>query len=155
MDWRDLQISIRGAGMRPMGDFVLVRAIPPEPGAILNPNLVKTGDGRYKDDNRRRGLRRGRVVVVGPGDKVERVRCGTCGLKFTRQPNEWDATREGYPCRCGGIAPEAGSAGRHVMHVRVGEEVVYPRVPANEIIIDGEEYTLCHEEQHILAVIEA
>jgi co-chaperonin GroES (HSP10) len=38
--------------------------------------------------------------------------------------------------------------------VKPGDEVIYPRVPANDLRINGEEYTMLHEEQHCLAVVE-
>ena len=46
------------------------------------------------------------------------------------------------------------AGGRLPMNAAPGDEIVYPRVPANDIRLNGEEYVFLHEEQHILAVIE-
>lgn len=78
--------------------------------------------------NPERGLRRGVVIACGPGDKVT---------------EGWDVP--------GG---RANTWKRHPMHVRPGDEIIFPRVPANVVNIGGEELILCHEQQHILAVIE-
>lgn len=43
---------------------------------------------------------------------------------------------------------------RGCMCVQPGDEIVYARVPANDIRIDGEEYTLLHEEQHVLCIVD-
>jgi co-chaperonin GroES (HSP10) len=43
---------------------------------------------------------------------------------------------------------------RAEMYVRPGDEVVYTRAPANDVVLNGEEYTVLHAEQHIMAVIE-
>jgi co-chaperonin GroES (HSP10) len=43
---------------------------------------------------------------------------------------------------------------RHPMNIGCGDRVVYPRVPANDVMINGRQYTFLHEQQHILAVLE-
>ena len=46
------------------------------------------------------------------------------------------------------------------MHVKPGDEVIYTRVPANNVRLNQqysfsrEEYVFLHEEQHVVAVIE-
>ncbi len=98
-------------GLRPLGDFVLVKRIVE----------TKTAGGLFIPESAAAPefgvIRKGQVVLVGPGD---------------RRP---DGTR-------------------FDMGVEVGDVVLYPRVPANDVRINGEEHTLLHEEQHILAVIE-
>ena len=44
---------------------------------------------------------------------------------------------------------------RIAINVQPGDIVLYDRVPANDVRLNGVEYTLCHEEQHILAVLES
>ena len=43
---------------------------------------------------------------------------------------------------------------RHVMYVKRGDRVIYPRVEANDVILNGEAFTFCHAEQHILGIVE-
>jgi co-chaperonin GroES (HSP10) len=51
----------------------------------------------------------------------------------------------------GDLLPEGE---RWSMTVSPGDEVIYPRVPANDLRINGEEYTMLHEEQAVLAIVE-
>jgi co-chaperonin GroES (HSP10) len=67
------------------------------------------------------GLRRGKVVACGPGDRLV----------------------------------HAGLPDRAPMNVSPGDTVLYTRVPANDVKIGGRMYTMCHEEQHIYAVLDA
>lgn len=54
-----------------------------------------------------------------------------------------------------GMGDRRPDGGRHPMYVKPGDTVVYPRVPANNVVLNGDEYTLIHAEQHVLAVLEA
>ena len=40
------------------------------------------------------------------------------------------------------------------MHVQVGDRILYDHPRTAEIQVDGEDYVVLHEEQHVLAVIE-
>lgn len=69
------------------------------------------------------------------------------------QPQGAEPPRRGVVLACGpGDRDKRGD--RIPMNVDVGDEILYRRAPANDICIDGQEYTFLHEEQHILAVIE-
>lgn len=70
-----------------------------------------------------RGVRRGVVEKCGPGDKIHAA------------------------------SPLGGHHDRQPMNVKPGDIVLYDRVPANDVNIKGQMYTLGHEEQHCLAVI--
>lgn len=98
-------------GLRPLGDFVLVKRIVE----------TQTSSGLFIPESAAAPeigfIRKGRVVLVGPGDRK-------------------------------------ADGSRFEMGVEVGDIVLYPRVPANDVRINGEEHTLLHEEQHILAVVE-
>jgi co-chaperonin GroES (HSP10) len=118
--WRSAEMDL--SKLTPLHDFVLVHEIPEKTLLVQNGVMHMTGDYRWRSD-RPKGLRRGRVVAVGRGDKI------LCG-----------------PCACEGRRAE--------MNVHAGDEVVYPRVPANDVVINGEEYTFLHEEQHVLAIVE-
>ena len=95
--------------------------------------------------------------------------CATCHTKPV-----YDADLDGWSCECpiemyddgykGGFWPagrvRAWNAGRHEMHVKVGDRVIYPRRPSapggsDLVIIDGVGYVMFNEEQSALAVIEA
>lgn len=117
--------------LRPLGDLVLVRPLPEAEkiGQIFLPDNAR---------NPERGLRRGVVVACGPGDMRHDFE-----LKALDVPPELSK-----PCTDFSWWP------RHAMHVKPGDIVIYPRVPANGVTIDGAEHFLIHEEQHVLAVIE-
>jgi co-chaperonin GroES (HSP10) len=40
------------------------------------------------------------------------------------------------------------------MGCTLGDIVIFPRVPANEIAINGLEFVMLHEEQHVVGVVE-
>jgi co-chaperonin GroES (HSP10) len=44
---------------------------------------------------------------------------------------------------------------RYALGVKPGDIVLYDRVPANDVNLNGQMYTLCHEEQHVIAVLES
>lgn len=98
--------------IRPLGDFVLVERIDAQ---VQDEALIRLPSSAIHAD--RPGIRRGRVLAVGPGDRLP------------------DGSR----------AP---------MGVKVGDEILYSRAPANGILIDGRETVFLHEEQHIEAVLE-
>lgn len=115
------------ADVTPLGDFVLVRRLPDaeSKAGIWIPDSAR---------NPREGNRRGVVISCGPGDRVH--------------PRHvvHNALRQ--------LAHGTTNVPRHPMHVKPGDEIIYARVPANDIRIDGQEYMFLHEEQHILCVIE-
>lgn len=132
--------------LKPLGDFVLVKRLPDHdkqgriwlPGNRKNPEL---------------GLRRGVVVACGPGDAKYFFRCLEChavhaGTKRAPGDCEW----------CGGnnweFASDIGTQ-RHEMNVSPGDHILYTRAPANDVRLNGEEYTFLHEEQHPYAVLES
>jgi co-chaperonin GroES (HSP10) len=164
MSWEEesfAPISTDLAALTPLHDFVLVQEIPPEEAIIKSP-VHMTGDYRWVSD-RPKGLRRGRVVAVGKGDRLFYMTCPKC-----RRPNgdthgplcERAETAKRFVCRnCGATLEHFEQHGRAVvtrceMYVKVGDEVIYPRVPANDVTINGDEYTFLHCEQHVLALIE-
>jgi hypothetical protein len=162
MAWKDLhpfqpEILTDPASIRCLADFVLVKPFPPA-GLIINPGVHMTQDYRWRQD-RPRGNRCGTVVSVGQGDKMVGLCCEQCGaLEFRLVRTDADFKR--MTCSCGGekltIAHADGFAATTTdpMQVNVGDVVVFPRVPANEIEINGEEYVFLHQEQHVLAVLD-
>jgi len=132
------------ADVRPFGDFVLVRREPDHgENIIIDPNWKK---------NPAQGIKRGTVMSCGPGDPSRLWQCKRCdyclGVSTVKAPK---------PCpRCNSKTDwkYIGRA-RHPMHVEPGDEVLYSRAPANDVVIGDREYVFLHEEQHILAVVEA
>lgn len=164
------------AKFRPIGDFVLVRPFSEreqlimEDRTIAQSPLTMTRDGRYLF-NRPRGLQYGTVVAMGAGDLAIALWCGKCGLIQSRiergqESRKWRcsscASRDVHSktCRDDELAglPAGGtarvSASRIAMGCQLGDVVLFPRVPANEVRLNGEEFVCLHEEQHVLAVID-
>ena len=150
------------AQFRPLGDFVLVRPfsereqLAMEDRTIAQSPLTMTRDGRYLF-NRPRGLQYGTVVAMGAGDRVILLGCKACGTFGTRIDRGWESRK--WRCTdCGGfdlfstrLAPDS----RAPMGCTLGEVIIFPRVPANEIRMNGEEFVVIHEEQHVYGVLEA
>jgi co-chaperonin GroES (HSP10) len=110
--------------VRPLHDFVLVRRSPDED--RYGRIILPTGNrGMMKP-----GLKRGIAVAVGRGDK------------FTMKPKG-----------NGELFRKRFSGERMPMHVRPGDEVIFSRSPANNTLIDGQEYVFVHEEL-IFGIIE-
>ncbi len=171
--WSDMhdyqpEIFAQVQDVKLLSDFVLVKAFPP-PSAIINPGVRMTKDYRWRSD-RPRGLQYGTVVAVGKGDRYISTVCHECEAYSMRiepegMPMPGDnligGRKRGLYCsKCNssdvsvvGLNQQA-AIWRGEMPVKVGDVVVYPRVPANDIRINGEEYTACHLEQHILAVVD-
>lgn len=167
------------AALTPLADFVLVKPLSDdaemrlqefgsEAITIYNPRVHMTQDYRWRSD-RPRGNRLGEVVACGPGDLAAHLYCETCQELRKRIVKTGEGTHAqsiGGKCdQCGdalsifprwGTGPEAEivSTERMPMNVRVGDIVVFPRVPNNELRINGEDFCFLHEEQHVLAVIE-
>ncbi len=160
------------ARVRPLGDFVLVQPftldeqLAMESRQIAPSPIQMTRDGRYVS-NRGKGLRYGRVVAMGDGDRVIGILCSVCGLEQHRIERGQDQKK--WRCAgCGSFdlhagvsktAPWVGSAmaaetQRAPLGCRIGDTVIFPRVPANEISINGQEFVCIHEEQHVWGVIE-
>lgn len=93
--------------VQPAGEFVLVEVLGEN--QYLDAGLVKPPGPAYDRD--RPGIRKGRVVTVGPRARL------------------------------------AGN-------VAAGDVVLYTRVPANGIELNGREYVFVREHQHVYAVVE-
>lgn len=172
---REVSIDYAPESIQLMGDFVLVKPDAPlaMQGTIEIPDSAIAAQKEY-------GLQRGKVVACGPGDRVIWFVCADCGMDYT---STLDPRPEGDP-NCGAVrviyavasCPRCGSSSRSAlldswcgfhgvvhhgnercnrpMHVKPGDTVIFPRVPANRVMIRGEEFVMLHEEQHVLAVIE-
>lgn len=151
-------IRANAADVRPLHDFVLVRPHPAND-LIINPGVVMTKGGVWRQP-REKGVRTGDVVAIGPGDKIVSAVCPDCCTSVNRLIRE-NQQKLGK-CKCGGAlvtmletpGSEFCSVDRAEMHVKPGDKVAYPPVPANEILIGDEKFVLLHCEQHILAVLE-
>lgn len=155
------------ATIRPYADCVLVRPIddPTAPRSPIIPSATHmTKDGRWRSD-RAKGNQYGEVVAVGPGDKLLVMYCRACFDGDSGCRVDPFATRlEGASSRtcrnCGGpLTLGANGDGtamidRAEMHVKVGDVIIFPRVPANEIEVNGESMVFLREIQHVLAVVE-
>lgn len=148
-------VSADLAKIRPMGDYVLVKRLPndnPVEGLWLPKSVQKEV----------RQLRRGTVCAVGLGDPMIRIRCKACGGERNNmallKPSHRDGQREPIhiaSCNCGETDYELISSNlRCPMEVQLGDQVLYWRSPANDVCINGEEYVLLHEEQHLVAILE-
>lgn len=156
---RHPSVAAQLCDIQPLGDCVLVRRVDGKEhaGLIVIPQGLR---------NPARGLRVGEVVAVGPGDKLLKIKCGLCGLwrefipgvRYKESHNgEHPVPRAPLPCRvCGSSNIEATwTHGRADMNLKAGDQIVYSRTPANNVVIDGQEYVFLHEAQHIDAVLEA
>lgn len=155
MDWRELQTAWDGdpASIKPLGDFVLVKPFPLFTSLIIDPKTQMTKDGRWRLQNRETGNRFGRVVAMGAGDRVVGLHCGDCGAMNARIERSQDTKL--WKCSvCAGRQLVAVDTGRAPMNLQVGDVVIFPRVPSNEMKINGEEYCWLREEQHVLAVVD-
>jgi co-chaperonin GroES (HSP10) len=112
-------------------------------------------------------------VVVEPLRQLERFGKMSHGLHVADNPNR-DKQREfhhlGRVIKCGpGDLTRDGlhidenmgrrkylnpKGGRWPMHVQAGDLVLYERRPTAVIILDGRQFLVLHEEQHITAVVE-
>lgn len=163
MEWSDLRSRFTGniADVTPLHDFVIVRylgsANERASGLILDPgNMRVTGDHRIKV-NRTTGNRLGVVVACGKGDRLLKFYCPSCKCESWRLEA---AKRRKCICCKGDLETYTHLGGQQIcgrarMHVHPGDTVIYPQIPTNDFTCgDGELYTFCHEEQHILAVLE-
>jgi co-chaperonin GroES (HSP10) len=135
-------------GAQPLGDRVLIKRLLDED-KTASGLILPTGTGN-DDHNPWRGV----VVACGPGDKMVRLICQTEGCGVSRF---WNATRDkANECIfCGRKEAHVVYEGkRDGMCVRPGDEVLFVRSPACEVMIGGELHVLIHEEQAILAVLE-
>jgi co-chaperonin GroES (HSP10) len=154
MAWKDLHdyqptIYADLLKLTPLHDFVLVQPLPHPDTIIIDPGIHMTQDYRWRSD-RPRGNRYGRVVAIGLGDRLLSFACDKCHGATWRIES---AKR--FTCKCGGSLEALPLTPRRAeMHVQIGDVVVFPRVPANEIEINDVEYCFIHEEQHVLAIIE-
>lgn len=127
--------------IRPRGDFVLVRRLPDYRSFFWVPR---------QNERAIQDLRIGEVLQVGPGDAAYIGWCRYCDV-FTRR-----MLVPPVKCTYCGKALEDGVSthANIALGVRVGDKVIYPRVPDNDITVNGEELTMLHEECHVLAVLD-
>lgn len=150
---REVGISVPVESVHPVGDLVLVK---PEPESEKVGHIFLPETARDKE----RGTRRGTVVACGPGDRAPLFECRDCGLPYA---STMERIGEGETFKVASC-PYCGCSDRYLharelaearaMHVKPGDTVIFPRVPANRVVIDGEEMVFLHEQQHVLAVIE-
>lgn len=154
--WRHANITADLAGVRPLGDLVLVRMLPE---AEMHRNLIwiPQFSGAHADRQLRPVLPSiGEVVAAGPGDKLLAMECSDCCRPANRL-----ATANNFKCEeCGGdlsfehpLHPMEDIY-RAPMHVSPGDRIMYWKRPSNEQVINDETFQLIHEEQDILGVIE-
>jgi co-chaperonin GroES (HSP10) len=132
--------------LRLLADHVLVRPLTPPAmdGSIHIPQSAK--QDRY-----------GEVVKCGPGDKVTQHWCSECGrdlwpvLALFPLPENEFAHRYGYCIVCNVETPVIL---RHHMNVKPGDRILYGPRPWATVRLEGVDYEILHEEQHILAVLE-
>jgi co-chaperonin GroES (HSP10) len=149
------------ASVKPLGDFVLVRRL-----SEVESHRLEGCSPVYGPQWRNKGVegtKYGEVMAVGPGDQMLGLYCMNtpdCSGYVTRlvkthmNPGgaySWSINRECPKC---GNEMTLGEKTFADMPVKVGDIVAYHRAPANNTVIDGEEYVFCHAEQHVLAVIE-
>jgi len=121
-------------------DRVMVRRIahPVTDGSLYLPEKRNTiGEGDYDLVE----LQLGEVVALGPGSS------GIWKDGEIRGHGEHAQQQPGYP-------KAFKSGGRLPFQVKIGDKVLYHRVHTNEVVHEGETYTLLFEEQNILAVVE-
>ena len=75
----------------------------------------------------------GRVILTGPGDKYR-----------YRRKLGWHDERFAYQ----------HASGRFPMDVKRGDIVLYERRPWGDVTLEGREYTIIHEEQHISVIVQ-
>ena len=156
------------AKLKPLGDFVLVQPLSQdeqlkmEDRHIAPSPIQMTKDGRYVS-NRPRGLRYGRVVAMGAGDRSIVLICKSCRIMQYRiergqESKKWRCSDCGSFDLCAATVSDADGGhlfiDRAPMNCTLGDVVAFHRVPANEISINGQEFVMCHEEQHIVAVLD-
>lgn len=152
--------------LKPLGDFVLVKPFTLDEhlameDRLMAPSPIKmTNDGRYVS-NRPRGLQYGKVIACGAGDRVMLLVCQDCNAYQPRIERGQDSKK--WRCGlCGGFRlesaasdrPEIAEIARASLGCSLGDVILFPRVPANEISINGEGFVMIHEEQHVWAVVE-
>lgn len=180
--YQDIKIDLDR--FRPMGDMVLVKRLPdPEEsaGGIHIPESSRN-ENRPKDPKER--VRRGVVVATGPGDTSFHYQCSGCEngrayltpTSFHKRGAEVTSLKLVTKCwNCGACDWKpvgydiqndifttdstrwysASNRYARPMHVKIGDIILWERRPQNECSINGQEFTLLHEEQSILAVLES
>lgn len=120
--------ALKPADITPLGDRVLVRHLSHQEkiGAIFIPPVAQE---KATYTHNQGYVFRGVVVAVGAGcDYIERL---------NKAATRWVKRR--MPC----VVPPS---------VKVGDVILFERRRESELILDGEMYTLCHDDQSILAV---
>ena len=113
----------------PLADMVLVERLPDAERSFGGLWLPETSR------DKREGLRIGKVLAVGRGDR----------LRFKYEPPEGLGIK---------VEGELWWETRIPMNVRVGDRIIYVRVPDNDVRINGRDMVILREEQHVLAVLE-
>ena len=157
-------------GLTLRGDYVAIERLPDAEmaGSIFIPATARDPES---------GPHVGRVVAIGPGDRLFRFWCHTHGgftdrheeaiapIRMTNVGGGWSGppvTPKGsMKCRtCGGelrmMTYDTVDVMRCSMEgVEIGSKVVYNRSPSGQFKLDGRMVTLVHLQQHVLAVLEA
>lgn len=163
------RIEAQIENLTPLHDFVLVKPMEPTD-TVLKSGLHMTADKRWRSD-RPKGLRYGTVVRVGRGDRSFIMKCPKC---FSCSADILDFIKFGIVGRIGGKSPYCYNCAsllvpaelesiddtpsgeyRAPMHCKVGDVVIFPRTPNNEMELDGEPYVWLHEEGQVLAIMGA
>lgn len=138
---------------RALYDQILVRELAPEErvGSIWVPENAQHGPDGDKY------LSRGVVVACGPGDKVSGCHfckdTGTLQIDTTEAHEpEW-AAGDVVTAECPFCPHKNGFPTRHEMNVNPGDTIIFDRPSNRKIVLNGEAYFVCHEQQHILAVV--
>lgn len=141
-------VNISPESVQPLGDFVLVRR-------LLNEDKIGSIFLLTGKNNDKRELWRGVVVACGLGDALLNLECANC--ESQKQMVAQVAKERGFgKCDiCGFTELKLRSQDSRVaMNVKVGDEILFARAPANDIDFNGAAHVFLHEEQHIYAVIE-
>jgi len=138
-------------------DRVLVRRIDP-------PRVNALVELPYQSAREKLGIQFGEVVAVGPGNTLLTYFCDHGNRPAVLGNTAYTDRKPGAPkpdCKCGRpmeplVYTDSGkhASTRQPLSVKPGDRVLYARVPPQEFEQDGETYTFCFEEQHILAVLE-
>jgi chaperonin GroES len=124
----DQYLNYSPQDIRPLGDRVLVRDLPDQ--EKIDSIWLPQGHAR---DN---GLRFGVVVAIGKGDKWL-----DCGWPAGKPEPVLKALADGLE--------------RLPMDVKPGDKILYDQRKEAEVFIDGERFTLIHQQQSIIGILES
>lgn len=93
----------------------------------------------------------GDQVMVKPDSPLDRTRTG---LYIPEKAQRHEAHLRTGTVVAAGLGDKLADGARYPMHVAVGDRVVYDQASNRVVVLDGEEFLILHEEQHILMVFE-